>query len=152
MNNDLESLGRRLVGRWTTEATHPAMPGTLIAGSSQFEWLDGQQFLIYRTHYDHPDFPDAISIIGDTDGLQMHYFDTRGVHRLFELTVSEKGWAIAMGRHSHPRSFASSDPPFSQRITYTFEDADQKMSVNGELSNDDVNWDDDLKIEYHRAS
>jgi hypothetical protein len=152
MNADLEHLGRRLVGRWTTEATHPALPGTIIAGSSQVEWLDGEQFLIYGTHYDHPDFPDAISIIGDTDGLQMHYFDSRGVHRLFELTVSKEGWAIAMGRQSPARSFASSDAPFSQRVTYAFADADQKMSGKGELSHDDVNWDDDLEIVYRRAS
>jgi hypothetical protein len=152
MKNDLENLGRRLVGSWSTDATHPAMPGTIIFGSSQFEWLDGKQFLIYRTHYDHPDFPDAISIIGDTDRLQMHYFDSRGVHRLFQLTVSEEGWAIAMGRHSTARSFASGDSPFAQRMTYTFEDADKKMSGKGQLSHDDVNWDDDLEIAYHRAS
>ena len=149
MNNPLETLGRRLVGRWTTEATHPAMPGTIITGSSQFEWLDGKQFLIYRSHYDHPDFPDAISIIGDTDGLQMHYFDTRGVHRLFTLTVTEEGWAIALGRQAGARSYASGDAPFSQRMTYTFQDADETMLGKGELSRDDVNWEDDLEIAYH---
>jgi hypothetical protein len=78
MNTDLQKLGPRLVGQWTTEATHPARPGTVILGSSQVEWLEGERFLIYRTYYDHPDFPDAISIIGNTDGFQMHYFDTRG--------------------------------------------------------------------------
>ena len=152
MGTALESLGRRLVGRWTTEAKHPAMPGTTIAGSSQFEWLDGEQFLIFRSHYDHPDFPDAISIIGDTDGLQMHYFDTRGVHRLFELTVSGESWMIAMSSDAHSRSWASGDRPFSQRMTFTFEQADQKMSGKGELSYDDVNWDDDLEVVCQRES
>lgn len=151
MNTDLQSLGRRLVGRWTTEGTHPAVPGTVISGSSQVEWLEGERFLIYRTQYEHADFPDAISIIGDTDGLHMHYFDSRGVHRLFELTVADDGWAIVMDRHSHARSFASNDAPFSQRMTYTFEHADQEMSVKGRLSYDDVNWDDDLEITYRRA-
>jgi hypothetical protein len=151
MNTDLQSLGRRLVGRWTTEATHPAVPGTVISGSSQVEWLEGERFLIYRTQYDHADFPDAISIIGDTDGLHMHYFDSRGVKRLFELTVADDGWAIAMGRHSDAGAFVSSDAPFSQRMTYIFEDADQTMSGKGELSYDDANWDDDLEITYRRA-
>ena len=143
MNTDLQSLGRRLVGRWTTEATHPAVPGTVIAGSGDVEWFEGERFLIYRTHYDHPDFPDAISIIGDTGGLHMHYFDTRDVYRLFELTVAAEGWAIAMGLHG--------DPPFSQRMAYTFEHVNQ-MSGKGQLSYDDVNWDDDLHITYRRAS
>ena len=138
MNVDLDNLGRPLVGRWTTEATHPAMPGTVIAGSSHVEWLDGEKFLLYGTHYDHPNFPDAISIIGDTDGLQMHYFDTRGVHRLFELTVSEDGWAIAMDRHSDPHAYAPNDQPFSQRMTYIFERGDQKVSGHGALSDNGV--------------
>ena len=77
MDTELQTLGRRLVGEWTTQATHPEMPGTVIEGSSQFEWLAGNQFLIIHTHYDHPEFPDAIAIVGDTDGLRMHYFDAR---------------------------------------------------------------------------
>jgi hypothetical protein len=81
----------------------------------------------------------------------MHYFDSRGVKRLFELTVADDGWAIAMGRHSDAGAFASSDAPFSQRMTYIFEDADQTMSGKGELSYDDANWDDDLEITYRRA-
>jgi hypothetical protein len=152
MDSELQNLGRRLVGHWTTEATHPEMPGTVISGSSHFEWLEGERFLIFRSHYDHPDIPDAISIIGDTDGFHMHYFDSRGVHRLFELTMSDDGWAVAMGRHSPADSFASSDAPFSQRLTYTFEHEDQTMSGRGQLSFDDVNWDDDLEITYRRTS
>src|SRR5438067_6396652 len=117
MNADLQKLGRRLVGRWSTEATHPGLPGAIISGSSEIEWLEGEQFLIYRSSYDHPDIPDSISIIGDTDGLQMHYFDTRGVHRIFNVTVTSNGWEMMMDRHSSAGSFASTDGPCSQRIT-----------------------------------
>ena len=151
MNADLQSLGRRLVGRWTTEATHPGLPGAIIRGSSEIAWLEGERFLIYRSSYDHPDIPDSISIIGDTDGLQMHYFDTRGVHRILHVTVTGEGWEMAMDRHSSAGSFASPDASFSQRITYTFEDEDRAMSGKGMLSYDDVNWDDDLQITYRRV-
>src|SRR5947209_12056501 len=98
MSTDLQAVGRRLVGRWTTEATHPAFPGTVISGASEFEWLEGEQFLIFRSHYEHADIPDAVSIIGDTDGPRMHYFDSRGVHRLYDLTMADGSWTIAMGR------------------------------------------------------
>ena len=54
----------RLVGTWTTAATHPGMPGVVVNGIATTEWLEGEQFLIHRTVTDHPDFPDAISIIG----------------------------------------------------------------------------------------
>jgi hypothetical protein len=151
MNADLQSLGRRLVGRWTTEATHPVVPGTVVAGSGEVEWLEGERFLIIRSRSDHPDFPDAISILGDTDGLHMHYFDSRGVHRIYELTVTEDGWETAMDRHSSAGSFASGDAPFSQRMTYSFEDEDRTMSLKVKVSQDDVNWDDDLEVTYRRA-
>ena len=42
------------------------VPGTVITGWGRFEWLDGEEFLIFRFHYDHAEFPDAISIFGDT--------------------------------------------------------------------------------------
>ena len=151
MNADLQDLGRRLVGRWTTEATHRGLPGAIIRGSSEIEWLEGERFLIYRSSYDHPDIPDSISIIGDTDGLRMHYFDTRGVHRIFKVTVTSTGWEMTMDRHAPAGSFASPDAPFSQRITYTFEDKDRTMSGKAMLSYDNVKWDDDLEITYRRV-
>ena len=150
-NDDLQQLGRRLLGRWTTEATHPAVPDTVISGSSHIEWLEGEQFLIERSHNDHPDFPDSISVIGDTDGLHMHYFDSRGVYRCYDVTVAADGWTVAMARKAPPGAFASNHPPFAQRLTYRFRDADREISGKGELSYDDVNWNDDLEIIYRRA-
>jgi hypothetical protein len=149
---DLEHLGRRLVGGWTTEATHPFLPGAAIRGSSEIEWLEGERFLIYRSSYDHPDIPDAISIIGDTDGLHMHYFDTRGVHRIYDVTVTDGGWEIAMDRDAPAGSFASPDERFSQRMRFTFEHDDRTMTGKGRLSHDDVTWEDDLQITYRRGS
>ena len=79
MGADLERLGRRLVGAWRTEATHPKVPGTIVSGTAEVQWLEGERFLVFRSH------TDSISIIGDTDGLPRHYFDSRGVHRIYEF-------------------------------------------------------------------
>jgi hypothetical protein len=149
---DLQILGQRLLGAWMTEATHPYLPGAMILGSSEIEWLEGERFLIYRSSYDHPDIPDAISIIGDTAGLRMHYFDTRGVHRIYEVNVTADGWETAMDRHAPATSFASPDDRFSQRMIFTFEDDDRTMAGKGELSHDNVTWEDDLQITYRRRS
>jgi hypothetical protein len=65
--------------------------------------------------------------------------------------VTAAGWALVMNRHSPSSSFASNDTPFSQRMTYTLERGDQTMSAKGQLSYDDVNWDDDLEITYRRS-
>jgi hypothetical protein len=145
VNADLERLGRRLVGAWTTVATHPAMPGTVVSGTADVQWLEGERFLIFRSHNEHADFPDSISILGDTDGLEWHYFDSRGVHRVYELRVTDGGWEIS-------RDAAGRDAKaFSQRLTLTFEDDDDAMEGRSKISYDDETWQDDLQITYRRS-
>jgi hypothetical protein len=143
---DLERLGRRLVGAWTTESTHPALPATTVSGTAEVQWLEGERFLIFRAHNDHPDFPDSISILGDTDGLRWHYFDSRGVHRIYEFRVTDDGWEIA-------RDAAGADESaFSQRLTLTFEDGDDTMEGRSAISYDNETWQDDLQITYRRRA
>jgi hypothetical protein len=151
---DLQPLNR-LVGNWSTEATHPALPGAVVRGTAAIEWLEGQRFLVMRSHNDHPDFPDAISIIGFTDvdrvgadadespgsgsRLCMHYFDSRGVFRVYEANVDVDAWR--MWRNA---------PGFSQRFTGTFTDDDNVIVGRWQLCRDDEHWADDLQILYRR--
>jgi hypothetical protein len=149
----------RLVGTWTTEATHPAFPGVVVRGTVAIEWLEGERFLIQRSRTDHPDFPDAISIIGFTDRdrveggaaagqpataepqLTMHYYDSRGVFRLYDFSVDDASFR-----------FVRMAAGFSQRFTGTF--ADNGNTINGcaQLCRDDVHWHDDLRITYRRRT
>jgi hypothetical protein len=141
-----------LVGAWTTEATHPAFPGTTVRGAAEVQWLEGERFLIFRARTDHPDFPDSISIIGDTGGLQMHYFDSRGVHRIYEVHVTQDGWEFARDAAGRDAPEIGRDtPPFSQRLTLTFEDDDDTMAGRSKISSDDKTWRDDLQITYRRS-
>ena len=105
----LEPLNQ-LVGTWTTQATHPAVPGVVVHGTAIIEWQEGERFLIHRARTEHPDFPDAISIIGLTERdridsatgaastdagmseLRMHYFDSRGVFRIYEVSIDDASW------------------------------------------------------------
>jgi hypothetical protein len=149
---ELDRLGRRLVGAWTTEATHPAVPGTTVRGSAEVEWLEGESFLIFRARTDHPDFPDSISIIGDTDGLQMHYFDSRGVHRVYEIRLNDDGWEIARDAAERDAPEIGRDAPhFSQRLTLTFAEHDDTMAGRSVISPDGKTWQDDLQITYRRS-
>jgi hypothetical protein len=146
----------QLVGTWTTEATHPAVPGIVVRGTATIEWLEGERFLISRTRTDHPDFPDAISIIGFADRdrvhggpstnaapggnrLSMHYFDSRGVSRVFDVSIDNQTWR-----------FWRDAPGFSQRFTGTFCDNGDTIVGRTELCQDDVHWNDDLAITYRR--
>ncbi|MGY1714649.1 hypothetical protein ACI78R_09340 [Geodermatophilus sp. SYSU D01106] len=36
---------RALTGTWTTEGTHPLLPGEVVRGRAEFAWLDGGHFL-----------------------------------------------------------------------------------------------------------
>jgi hypothetical protein len=134
-----------LVGAWTTEATHPAFPSTVVLGRTTFEWLEGERFLIARARSDHPDFPDSISIIGETGGLRMHYFDSRGVARIYEMTGDGRVW-----------TFSRTTPDFSplnfmQRLTWTFSDDGQTIRGTSQICEDDKTWEDDLQITYRRC-
>lgn len=133
---------QRLVGEWATEATHRAFPDTVVHGRSTFEWLEGRRFVIQRSHYDHPEIPDAIAITGITDGqLSMHYFDYRGVYRLYSAGLGEGTWR-----------FWRDAPGFSQRFTGTFSDDGNTIRGRVELSYDGENWEDDLAITYRRIA
>lgn len=143
--SDFESLGRRLVGNWTSEATHPALPGTVVDGIANIEWLEGERFLIWRAREGHPDFRDSISILGNTDGLRWHYFDSRGVHRLLDLTVIADGLEVG-------REVPASSDDFSQTLTIVLAEGDRTMNGLARLSHDNETWNDDLAITYRRVT
>jgi hypothetical protein len=135
----------QLVGDWTVEATHPAFPGLVVPGRSSFEWLDGEKFMIQRHIAEHPDFPNSISVIGamsdEDERLSMHYYDSRGVHRVYSLDMSEDVLRIARDH-----------PGFSQRFEGRLADGGDTLSGLWKLSRDDETWDDDLEITYRRAT
>jgi hypothetical protein len=143
----------RLLGDWATEATHPAVSG-VVRGSVHAEWLEGARFLIHRAVSEHPDFPDSTSIIGFTERdrvddehsalpagtpLGMHYFDSRGVFRLYRVNFHKDTWSI--WRDS---------PGFSQRFTGTITDDGNTIIGKWQLQRDDLRWEDDLQITYRR--
>jgi hypothetical protein len=151
----LEPLNQ-LVGTWATEATHPAVPGVVVRGTIVVEWLEGERFLSHRACTDHPDFPDALSIIGFTDQdridhtggsaplpdkpqLTMHYFDSRGVFRVFDVSIDKEAFR-----------FWRNAPGFSQRFTGTFADKGETIVGRTQLCQDNIHWNDDLQITYRR--
>ena len=135
-------LLRALTGTWTSEGGHPLLPDTVLRGRATFEWLEGGRFLIWRSHYDHPEIPDAVSVIGVTDDrLSMHYFDTRGVFRVYSVDAAPGTWR-----------FWLDDPGFSQRSTGTFSDDGDTVTTSGQYSRDGETWEDDLVLTYRRTS
>ena len=120
------------------------LPGETIRGTSTFEWLDGERFVIWRSESEHPEIPNGISIIGVTDGqLTMHYFDERGVYRVYATSLDEAAW----------RFWRDASPPdLSQRFTGTFSDDGNTITGRGQLSKDGSTWEDDLDLNYQRVA
>jgi hypothetical protein len=147
-----------IVGTWTTKASHPASPGVVVHGTVKIEWLEGERFLMHRARTDHPDFSDSISIIGFTERdridtvagaehqattkpqLTMHYFDSRGVFRVYSVSIDEQ--ALRIWRDA---------PGFSQRFTGSFDDGLATIDGLWQVCEDDRHWNDDLQITYRRA-
>lgn len=131
-----------LVGKWSIEMTHVALPDT-VHGQTTYEWLEGRRFLIVRSRTEHPDIPDSIAVIGADDsgeGLAEHYFDSRGVSRVYQMSLSDGTWN--MWRDA---------PGFSQRFTGTFSDDGKTIKVLGELLRDGVNWERDFEQTYTKV-
>ena len=134
--------GQRLIGRWATEGAHPLLPGAGIHGHATFEWLPGKQFLVQRSHYDHPDIPDALAVIGVTGKqLSMHYFDRRGVYRVYTVSLEPGQWR-----------FWRDEAGFGQRFTGVFSDDGDTITGQGEMCRDGATWEPDLALTYHRTS
>jgi hypothetical protein len=139
-----------LVGEWETEATHPALPNTVVRGRATFEWLDGGYFLIWRAAYDHPDIPNGIAIMGcdasgDADpssaGCTLRYFDSRGVSRVYQLSADKSVW----------RFWRDAPWGFAQRFTGTFSADGNTITGSSDISEDGSTWALDLQITYKRV-
>jgi hypothetical protein len=144
----LDHLGA-LVGEWEIEATHQALPGDVIRGRATFEWLEGEVFLIWRAHYDHPDIPDSIAILGCDDqgdlrnpsgGCSVHYFDQRGVTRLYHLSAEAGVWR-----------YWRDAPGFAQRFVGRISSDGRTIDGVVELCRDESTWEMDLPITYRRV-
>ena len=138
----LEPLGV-FVGEWTMTASLAPSTADAPRARTTFEWLPGRRFLIQRWEVEHPDAPDGIAIIGfdaEKATYLQHYFDSRGVARVYEMTFADHVWKL--------RRLA---PGFSQRFTGTFGDDDNTIVGRWEISRDGATWEHDFDLTYTRT-
>lgn len=133
------------LGEWDMVASFETSPAERPRARTTFDWLSGRRFLIQRWEVDHPDAPDGIAIIGfddDNATLLQHYFDSRGVARVYRMTFANRVWTLER---------AASAPDFSQRFTGTFSDDDDTIVGRWEIAHDGSNWKPDFDLTYVRA-
>ena len=126
----------RLLGTWEFTMRHSAVSEPVTGRQRSERVLDGA-FVLQHWTYDHPDFPDAMALLSDD---RCHYFDVRGIIRVFDLEVDDAGWSLIR-----------LDDDFSQRQTARFDGPDA-MDGAGEVSRDlGVTWQPDFTMTFRRV-
>jgi hypothetical protein len=134
------------VGEWVMEARFPGGDGA--TARSRFEWALDRQFLIQRTEVPVPEAPDGLMIVSadlETGAYTQHYYDSRGVVRLYAMTFAGGVWALT--RESP--DFTPLD--FRQRFTGTFGADGNTISGAWESGRDGGGWEHDFALTYRRA-
>lgn len=146
-NPALERLDA-LVGEW--EMVMSIGEQTLSGGRATFEWIEDEDFLVYRGKAEETSELAAelgensplptVSIIGvdgSTEQFTMLYSDARGVFRVYEMTLSNEEWELWRDA-----------PGFSQRFTGTFTDDGDTITGTWEKSEDGTGWEHDFDLSY----
>lgn len=153
-----EALARLdvFVGEWVIEARFPADQSAPANANEEgpqarswFEWaLDGQ-FLVQRTEVPIPEAPDSLTIVSvalETGAYTQHYYDSRGVARLYAMSLADGVWTLT-------RESADFTPlDFRQRFTGTFSDDGNTISSAWEKGLGGAGWEHDFALTYRRAS
>lgn len=142
------------VGEWLVEARFPGQPATPDvpasgpAGRSWFEWALGRQFLVQRTEIPVPGAPASLAIISAdlrTGAYAQHYYDSRGVTRVYAMTLAGGVWTLT-------RESADFTPlEFGQRFTGTFSPDHGTISGAWDKRPDGAGWERDFALTYRRA-
>lgn len=138
---------RVFVGEWNIEITsisfHPD-PSAVERGRTSFDWMEAGAFLIQHLEVSTSDWPRSLAVIGPDDSAEtygMLYFDSRGVSRIYKMTLSGGIWTIW-------RDF----PGFSQRFHGTFSNDNNTITAYWEKSSDGSNWERDFDLTYRKVS
>jgi len=127
------------IGEWSMETSGEAR--------TVFEWaLDGQ-FLVQRSQTPHPGAPDSVAIVGLDPGgetYSQHYFDSRGIARVYAMTFSEGVWKLLREKPDF------SPLAFSQRFTGTFSDDCNAIAGLWEIRTAS-RWERDFPLTYTRV-
>jgi hypothetical protein len=129
-----------LVGEWTLQAF-----GT--TGTVTFEWALGERFLLERSSAPDP-VPDGLMVIAPdepTGAYRQHYFDSRGVIRVYKMTIANGVWTLLRDEPDF------SPLEFRQRYTGRFSDDGGTIEGCWERSDDGEAWELDFDLVYERV-
>jgi hypothetical protein len=133
-----------LVGDWILEADFGS---GAVRGQAEFEWILSGRYLLERSEIPHA--PDSVAIVSlDADGrsFAQHYFDSRGVTRLYAMTFERGAWTLL-------RTAADFSPlSFAQRYVGQLSSDGSTIEGRWETSPDGgATWRHDFDLVHRRA-
>jgi hypothetical protein len=134
------------VGEWNVAGAMTLDEPMEISGWTGFEWLVGGGFLVQRSTTEREEFPNTLALIGPADegeGYVMHYFDSRGVSRIYKMSLDGRSWTLERAP-SGPRS------DFWQRWIGEFSEDGTTIQGRWETSDDGSVWELDFHLTYTR--
>jgi hypothetical protein len=138
-----------LVGSWTVEAEFPAPGPGVVRGRTTFDWLLGRRFVLQESDMDHPDAPDSHAVLAPDPerpgGFLQHYFDSRGVVRLYEMSFDGRTWTLTR------RAPDFSPLDFAQRFTADLGDDGDTLVGGWFTMPDGDDWRLDFRLTYRRT-
>ena len=136
------------IGEWKLEADFPGASG--VEARAVFEWILDGRFLLECSEVAHPDAPDGHCLVGPSsegDGFTQHYFDSRGIARVYAMTFENGEWEILRVTPD----FTPLD--FSQHYVGRFTDDGNRIEGQWETSNDrGQSWELDFHLNYTKVA
>ena len=137
MRKGLEQLDA-LIGEWTSSSKkYPEGRGRMTVAP-----VEGGKFLRIASRIEDERFPVSTQIVGaddDRDECTALYFDSRGVRRIYRMTVDNGVWRV--WREA---------PKFRQRFTGTITDG--LIEGMWEISEDGTSWKVDFDLTYTKVA
>ena len=93
-----------------------------VSGSMSVEWLEGGGYVIARSRPDGGGVPNSVTVMGPREGtgeLVQHYFDSRGVARVYEMTLENDEWTLFRDGPEFAQRFTGRLSPDGQTIEGT---------------------------------
>ena len=140
-----------LVGEWALAARFEGQPtpDVDIGARVAFEWMPGGHFLVERWEIPIPEAPDGIALIGadpeDDGGYLQHYFDSRGVARVYKMRFDGRVWTL----WRDTPDFSPLD--FRQRFTGRLSEDGRTIDATWEIDEGD-GWRKDFDLTYSKRS
>ena len=142
----------RLIGEWHADGEIPGEPPMRLSVEATIERMG--EFLVMRSSGEPAEMPDVVAIIGgapEGEPQPMHYFDSRGVKRMFVMALDGSTWRIwrAPGEDWN----GPDGPGFNQRFVGEISADGNTIAARWERAMGDAGdeWELDFPLAYVRT-